>query len=130
MFSALCIGYRSGDDGVFHISWEDFLKYFGQVDVCMTTSNTMNDLQLDTCEDFGKCGGFLGCVTGCLEYWLGLGCYKLWWNRCCMSEEVAKEQNGGNVDLEIQLSQKTDTDGISHANHDNRTSCHCVCCEI
>ncbi len=132
--------YKNADDGVFYMSWDDFLKYFCQVDVCMTTSNTMNDLQLDTCEDFGKCGGFLGCVVGCIKYWLCcVGFYKLWRNTCCLSEQAQAEQNGG-TDLELEMARKMestrankkDSKRPEHAvsAHDNRTACLFTCCEV
>jgi len=131
--------YQNADDGVFYISWTDFLKYFCQVDVCMTTSNNMNDLQLDTCEDWGKCGGFLGCVFGCLQYWVCcVGLYKLWWNKCCMSEKSQAEQNGG-VDLELalQMSKKSEAlgspakpNGNTATANDTRMTCHMTCCTL
>jgi hypothetical protein len=132
--------YQNADDGVFYISWDDFLKYFVQVDVCMTTSNTMTDLQLDTCEDFGKCGGVVGCVTGCIQYWMCcVGLYKLWWNNCCMSAATQAEQNGG-LDLEMALerSKKAQQQGGAHAgkssnsssNSDTRMTCHLTCCTV
>lgn len=132
--------YQNADDGVFYMSWEDFLKYFCQIDVCMTTNNTMTDLQLNTCEDWGKCGGFLGCVVGCMQYWLCcVGCYKLWWNNCCMSAETQSEQNGG-MDLELALQQQSKKSagvvGVvgsgarAQASTDTRMTCHLTCCTV
>jgi calpain-15 len=69
------------DDGIFWISWEDFLKYFDGIDVCLTSSG-MQDLSLHVYEGAGVFGPFLGCVVGCFTYWLCCcGLFKLWCSR-------------------------------------------------
>ena len=51
------------DDGIFYMSWKDFLNYFDGVDVCCR-SRDFDDIQLDLNEDWGICGPFLGCIFG------------------------------------------------------------------
>ena len=69
------------DDGIFWISWEDFLKYFSTVDVCLTSSG-MQDLSLHVYEGASFFGPFIGCVVGCFTYWVCCcGLYKLWCSR-------------------------------------------------
>ena len=66
------------DDGVFYIAWEDFLKHFDNVDVCLRTSG-IADLSLDVKEELGTCGPCVGCVCGCAKYWLLCqGCRAMW----------------------------------------------------
>lgn len=58
-----CVGVSKGDDGIFYMSWGDFLKYFDGIDVCCR-SRDMDDIQLDLYEDFGILGPFFGCIYG------------------------------------------------------------------
>lgn len=60
------------DDGLFWMSFPDFCKYFGRLDVCDRSTNS--DLQLDVNEDTGACGPLLGCMSGCFCYWCCLKC--------------------------------------------------------
>ena len=69
------------DDGMFWISWTDFLKYFSSVDVCIT-SRGMQDLTYHVYEGYGCGGPFIGCILGCFSYWICCcGLYKLWCSR-------------------------------------------------
>ena len=109
----------------------------------MTSSNNLNDIQLDSCEDCGKCGAFLGCLTGCISYWFCcIGLYKLWWNVCCLSE-TAKNDQDLNLDLSlVSMNGNAGSGGGSaggangsakdaHAHSlDQRTTCHYVCCIV
>ena len=67
-----------GDDGIFWMAWGDFLRFFDTVDVCVRETG-LDDLRLDVMEDKGAAGPCLGCVWGCIKFWLCCcGCYKLW----------------------------------------------------
>ncbi len=97
LIALIKIARNAADDGIFYMSWEDFLKHYDGVDVCVL-SNDMDDIELDLLEDFGVFGPCLGCViglkrnsdkailsnltfafAGCLKYWLCCcGLYKLW----------------------------------------------------
>uniref|UniRef100_A0A7S2DAF3 Calpain catalytic domain-containing protein n=1 Tax=Octactis speculum TaxID=3111310 RepID=A0A7S2DAF3_9STRA len=67
--SAFGGGNKDVDDGSFWMSWDDFVKYFDVIDVCVRSAG-IYDLRLDSCESKGFCGPFLGCCSGCLYYWL------------------------------------------------------------
>jgi hypothetical protein len=56
-------GVSSKDDGIFYMSWEDFMLHYDTIDVCYR-SRDLDDLQLDLNEDFGIFGPTLGCVFG------------------------------------------------------------------
>lgn len=69
------------DDGIFWMCYADFLKHFDTVDCCIRETG-MDDLVLDVMEDRGTIGPCLGCVWGCIKYWVCcFGCYKLWFSR-------------------------------------------------
>ena len=53
----------AADDGIFFMSWDDFLNHYDGVDVCVL-SNDMDDIELDLLEDFGVFGPCLGCIIG------------------------------------------------------------------
>ena len=76
--------FRKGsdkDDGIFWISWEDFLKYFSSIDVCLTSSG-MHDLNLHVYEGASFLGPMIGCIVGCFTYWVCCcGLFKLWCSR-------------------------------------------------
>ena len=102
----------------------------------MTSSNNLNDIQLDSCEDCGKCGAFLGCITGCITYWMCcIGCYKLWWNTCCLSD-TAKNDQDLNLNLDLislngTVTTANDSGKDSHTHSlDQRTTYHYVCCNV
>ena len=59
----LLIGVSKDDDGIFYMSWKDFLRHFDGVDVCCR-SRDFDDIQLDLNEDWGICGPLLGCIFG------------------------------------------------------------------
>jgi hypothetical protein len=69
------------DDGMFWMSWDDFLKYFSSVDVCIT-SQGLQELSYHVYEGAGFGGPCLGCIVGCFTYWICCcGLYKLWCSR-------------------------------------------------
>ena len=69
------------DDGTFWMAWVDFRRFFQGVDVCVKTRG-MDDLVLHTHEEYRWCGPFVGCLLGCMWYWLCCcGLYKLWCGR-------------------------------------------------
>mmetsp|Transcript_21654 Transcript_21654/g.29816 ORF Transcript_21654/g.29816 Transcript_21654/m.29816 type:complete len:144 (+) Transcript_21654:227-658(+) len=69
---------HTGDDGVFYISWEDFLEHFSMVDVLFPAVGA-EDLHLKV-DEMHKCSGALrGCVSGCLYYWLCCQGLRLLW---------------------------------------------------
>ena len=87
------------DDGLFWMSWEDFLKYFSSVDVCIT-SRGMQELRYHVYEEFSFFGPVLGCVVGCFTYWICCcGLYKLWCsrtsNKTFVADGVEEVQNKG-----------------------------------
>jgi hypothetical protein len=57
------VGKEARDDGIFYMSWNDFLKYFDGVDVCVL-SNDLDDIEMDLKEDYGIFGPILGCIIG------------------------------------------------------------------
>ena len=66
------------DDGIFWMSWSDFLRYFHSIDVCMI-SQGIQTLTLNTHEEHGFFGPVIGCCFGCFAYWVFCcGLYKLW----------------------------------------------------
>jgi hypothetical protein len=76
------MGFPSGsnakDDGIFFMSWDDFIQHFDGIDVCYR-SRDMDDIQLDLKEDLGVFGPTIGCIFGCTKYWLCCcGFYHLW----------------------------------------------------
>jgi calpain-15 len=80
------------DDGIFWMAWPDFLKFFDSVDVC-EVERGIHDLTLNTHEEHGMFGPVLGCVGGCLTYWLCCcGLYKLWCSRDS-TELIHKDEN-------------------------------------
>ena len=77
------------DDGLFWMSWNDFLKYFSSIDVCIMSCG-MQDLTYHVYEDAGGCGPFIGCIVGCFTYWICCcGLYKLWCSRTSNKTFVA-----------------------------------------
>jgi len=64
--------YTKSDDGLFWMSFSDFCRHFGRLDVCDRSTNS--DLQLDVKEDDGCCGPCMGCVSGCLCFFCCLKC--------------------------------------------------------
>lgn len=56
------------EDGVFYMSWDDFLKNFDTIDVCYVRRNLRN-LQLDVIEECSVFGACVGCLwgKGCLS---------------------------------------------------------------
>ena len=77
------------DDGMFWMPWDEFLKYFTSIDVCIT-SRGMDQLKYHVYEEFSFGGPFIGCVVGCFTYWICCcGLYKLWCSRSSNKTFVA-----------------------------------------
>ena len=71
------------------MSWPDFLKYFSSIDVCIT-SRGMQELTYHVYEEFSFGGPFIGCIIGCMTYWICCcGLYKLWCSRTSNKTFVA-----------------------------------------
>merc|ERR1711990_774902 len=69
------------DDGIFWMSWPDFMRYFDGIDVC-EVERGISDLTLNAHEEHGMLGPVIGCLVGCATYWLCCcGLYKLWCSR-------------------------------------------------
>lgn len=84
------------------MSWDDFLKHFDGIDVCIIPSN-LGDIKLDVIEEYSVCGSIVGCIigiklfstiiyflinilVGTIKYWLCCcGLYHLW---CAKSTKV------------------------------------------
>ena len=49
------------------MSWDDFLKHFDGIDVCIIPSN-LGDIKLDVIEEYSICGSFVGCIIGMKLY--------------------------------------------------------------
>lgn len=137
------LGYRKGDDGVFHMSWEDFITYFNTLDICLTTSKSISNLQLDSCEDYGLCGVILGFLSGCVSYWFCMfGCINLWHTHLFLSSESRNEQglsvssdkhgnNGKNSDMHADIELiLNDEEGYVQAEYEDRSDCFIECCNI
>lgn len=45
------------------MSWNDFLKHFDGIDVCIIPSN-LGDIKLDVIEEYSVFGSFIGCIIG------------------------------------------------------------------
>jgi len=77
-------GTNAKDDGVFYMSWDDFLKNFDGIDVCFVNRD-LGRVQLDVIEEYSVFGPFVGCIIGTLKYWICCsGVYHLW---CAKSAE-------------------------------------------
>jgi calpain-15 len=69
---------KNDNDGIFWMSWEDFIKSYDTIDVCIKETG-MDDIVLKVNESLGQCGTFIGCLWGCITYWCCCcGLYKLW----------------------------------------------------
>ena len=83
------VGADAADDGIFFMSWEDFVEHFDNIDVCLRTSG-IDDLALDVKEELGTMGPCVGCLCGCVRYWLLCqGCWKMWCGRTGADKESA-----------------------------------------
>jgi len=56
-------GTNAKDDGVFYMSWDDFLKNFDGIDVCFVNRD-LGRVQLDVIEEYSVFGPFVGCIIG------------------------------------------------------------------
>ena len=81
------VGASGADDGIFWMPWEDFVEHFNNIDVCLRTSG-LDDLALDVKEEMGAVGPCVGCLCGCLKYWLACqGCWKMWCGKSAADRE-------------------------------------------
>jgi len=91
---ALNIGRKDdkSDDGVFYMSYEDFVKHFDTIDVIFPNTN-MDSMTITITEKFGYCGPFIGCVAGCMKFWcLCRGIFRLWCMETSQSQKEKIEQ--------------------------------------
>ncbi|CAM9414877.1 unnamed protein product [Discosporangium mesarthrocarpum] len=61
--------HRESNDGTFWMCWQDFSKVWSEITIC-ARSRDASDLFLDVNEDLGCPGPTVGCVGGCLRYWV------------------------------------------------------------
>ena len=61
------------DDGIFYMSFENFVKNFRKVDVCLREREVNTDLFLDVQEEDGCAGPAVGCAKGLAKYYAGAG---------------------------------------------------------
>ena len=79
------------DDGIFWMSWSDFIKYFSTIDVCIT-SRGLQELTYHVYEEFSFGGPVVGCIIGCATYWFCCcGLYKLWCSRTSNKTFIADD---------------------------------------
>ena len=72
---------------IFWMPWEDFIEHFDNIDVCLRSSG-LDDLALDVKEELGTVGPCVGCLCGCLKYWLACqGCWKMWCGKSAADRE-------------------------------------------
>eukprot|EP01041_Mallomonas_annulata_P005248 gene5248-10501_t len=78
------------NDGIFYMSFDDFIKYFDMIDV-LYCGVSMDTLHLRVQEHVRCCGTPIGCVCGCLNFWCCCnGCYTLWFHR---TSNVIKDES-------------------------------------
>jgi len=62
------LGYvNDKNDGVFWMSFADFIKFFNQISIC--DRNVRGDLMLEFDEEAPICGPMVGCMKGCACFW-------------------------------------------------------------
>jgi calpain-15 len=61
------------DDGIFYMSFEDFVNSYRKVDVCMREVTANTDLFLDVAEEDGCIGPSKACADGCFKFLTGAG---------------------------------------------------------
>jgi len=87
---------KDKEDGVFYMSWEDFIKYFDLVDILYPHFGQDN-IHLRIVEEDAWCGTCRGCAWGICKYWLMCkGVRTLWWEKpsAQLHEELDKEGSG------------------------------------
>ena len=78
-----------GDNGVFYMSWEDFVKYFFVIDV-IYTDTSMHNMHYNAHEDHKCYGPIMGALLGLGKFWfLCFGFYNLWFTKS--SGDVKRE---------------------------------------
>jgi len=81
----------ASDGGTFWMSWEDFVRTWDFIDVCDRSSG-LRDLALDYNEEDGILGPLIGCMSGCVYYWLCCaGCLALYCKHHSSSETQTLE---------------------------------------
>ena len=79
---------HSGDNGIFYICWEDFVKHFDIIDV-IYPDKSMHNMHLTSHEEHQCFGPTMGCLLGCSRFWcMCVGFYNLWFTES--SAEVKK----------------------------------------
>jgi hypothetical protein len=91
---------KQEDDGIFWMSWTDFVRIFTRVDICARTTG-VQDLRLSLKEADGCLSNCAGPMKGCC-----LGCTAFW---CCCRGCAALygEHGGSDVTIDIQGDEKS-----------------------
>jgi calpain-15 len=79
------------DDGCFYMCWDDFLKHFDGIDVCYIQRD-MGSLKLDIIEEAHVCGALVGCVLGCLKYWVCCMGFRYLWCSTSSTKDARKSK--------------------------------------
>lgn len=81
------------EDGIFYMSWEDFIRLFNTVDV-LYPSYGVRDIHYRVVETDPYCGTCRGCFWGCLKYWLCLkGLRTLWFEQSSAELKAALDKD-------------------------------------
>lgn len=80
------------DDGIFYMSWEDFIKNFSRIGIIFP-DNSLNSLRIGVNESKGVCGPIHACSKGCIYFWCMCGgFYKLWFSKSSYELKVDLNQ--------------------------------------
>lgn len=63
------LDFTAGDDGCFWMEFKDFCAYYKCLDFCCRSTG-FEDIVLDIHEEKPYCGPTLGCLQGCVKYWV------------------------------------------------------------